>query len=402
MTDRWPNVRLSELLTLSPAPHAVEACAEYRNVGMYSYARGLFLKRPIAGSATSAKVLFRVKKDQFIYSRLFAFEGAYGVVPAEFDGAFVSNEYPTFDVDRSRLLPQFLELYFKQSHVWETVAKASTGVGHRRQRVPPSGVLSTTIPLPSLTDQQSVVARVEAIAGQVEEAKRLSGEAVEAAAALIHRAVTKMIDAPNWDCRLLGDVLSEPPRNGLAPQSEVQSGGRPMLRINAVSSAPTRYVDTAAAKQVSVADAVAAPFVLQHDDVFIVRYNGDINRVAKAAIYKGDNSEGTVFPDKLMRLRPDRNLMTPDFLTVALGARGVRAQIEEIGKTTAGNIGISGTNAKAFVVAVPPLPEQLRIVRDIEILQHDVTSLTHLQTAAAVAMGALLPALLDKAFRGEM
>ena len=177
MTDRWPNVRLGEVLTLSPEPHAVKADAEYPNVGMYSYARGLFLKRPIAGSATSANVLFRVKQGQFIYSRLFAFEGAYGVVPSEFDGAFVSNEYPTFDVDRSRLLPQFLELYFKQPTVWEAVAKASTGVGHRRQRVPPSGVLSTTIPLPPLSVQQRAVSRVEAIAGRIEEARRLRAEA---------------------------------------------------------------------------------------------------------------------------------------------------------------------------------------------------------------------------------
>jgi type I restriction enzyme S subunit len=194
MTDRWPNVRLAEVLTLSPEPHDVLVDAEYPNVGMYSYARGLFLKRPIAGSATSAKVLFRVKKDQFIYSRLFAFEGAYGVVPAQFDGTFVSNEYPTFDVDRSRLLPHFLELYFKQPTVWEAVAKASTGVGHRRQRVPPSGVLSATIPLPPLSVQQAAVSRVEAIAGRIEEAKRLRGESKAATEALLESAISARLE----------------------------------------------------------------------------------------------------------------------------------------------------------------------------------------------------------------
>ena len=43
--------------------------------------------------------LRRVKEGQFIYSRLFAFEGAYGMVTKEFDGAFVSQEYPTFKCD---------------------------------------------------------------------------------------------------------------------------------------------------------------------------------------------------------------------------------------------------------------------------------------------------------------
>lgn len=247
-----------------------------------------------------------------------------------------------------------------------------------------------------------VVDLIEAIAGKVEEARRLRGEAGAEAEALIHRTVAKMIDSPNWDSRLLGDVLAEPPRNGLSPQAEVQGSGRPMLRINAVSSTATRYVDTSAAKYVSVSDAAAAPFELRHDDVFIVRYNGDINRVAKAAIYKGDNSEGAVFPDKLMRLRPNRSVMTPDFLTVALSTRRVRAQIEEIGKTTAGNIGISGINAKGFLVSVPPLLEQLRIVRELETLEHDVTALLHIQSEVAATIDALVPAVLDTAFRGEI
>jgi type I restriction enzyme S subunit len=50
-----------------------------------------------------------VRAKQFIYSRLFAFEGAYGVVPDEFDGLFVSNEYPTFDLDTSRVTPDFVQ-----------------------------------------------------------------------------------------------------------------------------------------------------------------------------------------------------------------------------------------------------------------------------------------------------
>jgi type I restriction enzyme S subunit len=52
----------------------------YPNFGIYSFGRGLFRKSPIKGISTSAPTLFRVHAGDFIYSRLFAFEGAYGIV----------------------------------------------------------------------------------------------------------------------------------------------------------------------------------------------------------------------------------------------------------------------------------------------------------------------------------
>ena len=175
-----------------------------------------------------------------------------------------------------------------------------------------------------------------------------------------------------------------------------------MLRINAVSSSTTRFVDMSAAKQVEVREEVAEPFVIRNNDVFIVRYNGDINRVAKPAIYKGANESRIVYPDKLIRLRPNADKMTPDFLVFALSSRSVRAQIEELGKTTAGNIGVSGGDTQSFIVPVPPLVEQSRIVAELDALQAEVDALKHLQAETAAELDAFLPALLDCAFKGQL
>ena len=94
--------------------------------------------------------------------------------------------------------------------------------------------------------------------------------------------------------------------------------------------------------------------------------------------------------------------MTPDFLVFALCSRSVRNQIEELGKTTAGNIGVSGGDAKSFKVPLPPLPEQRRIVSELDALQAEVDALKRLQAATAAELDALLPAILDRAFRGEL
>ena len=53
-------------------------------------------------------------------------------------------------------------------------------------------------------------------------------------------------------------------------------------------------------------------------------------------------------------------------------------------------------------VPVPPLAEQRRIVADLDGLQAKVDGLKALQEKTATELDALLPAILDKAFKGEL
>jgi type I restriction enzyme S subunit len=160
----WPKVPLGDLLRDASEPVRVQQDTEYPNFGIYSFGRGLFPKTPISGMRTSAETLYRVRAGNFIYSRLFAFEGSYGLVDDAFDGHFTSNEYPSFSPDRSRLEPRFLKAYFQYPRVWQDIALGSKGVGSRRIRVQPDKVLAHRIPLPSLDEQRAIVARLETLA----------------------------------------------------------------------------------------------------------------------------------------------------------------------------------------------------------------------------------------------
>lgn len=160
----WRQCRLEEVMVAVEDTHKVSVERSYPNLGIYSFARGLFHKPPIEGIATSATTLHRVRKGQFIYSRLFAFEGAYGMVTDEFDGAYVSNEYPTFECKPESARPEFLSAYFKAPSVWKQVATGSKGLGDRRQRVQPAQVLGHEIWLPPFA-WQARIAEVQAEVG---------------------------------------------------------------------------------------------------------------------------------------------------------------------------------------------------------------------------------------------
>ena len=185
--EDWKWVSLSEVLLSVDDSHRVEAERTYPNFGIYSFGRGLFKKQPIDGALTSATTLRRVRKGQFVYSRLFAFEGAYWMVTDGYDGFFVSNEYPTFDCVPSRIRVEFLWAHFKSSAVWKEVAVGSKGLGDRRQRVQPTQLLSYRLWLPPL-EWQTRIAEVQA---QVDALKRLQTETTAKRHALLPSILDK-------------------------------------------------------------------------------------------------------------------------------------------------------------------------------------------------------------------
>ncbi len=153
----WRRVRLDSVMQPSAARVAVAPDRTYPNLGVYSFGRGLFAKPDIDGAKTSANVLYRVRAGQFIYSRLFAFEGAYAYVPASLDGYYVSNEFPAFDTDPDRLDARWLATVLRSSERWNELRGRSKGLGVRRQRVPVEAVMDYEVWLPPLATQHGVI-----------------------------------------------------------------------------------------------------------------------------------------------------------------------------------------------------------------------------------------------------
>lgn len=164
---RWKRVVLREILTQAFNPIDVEPGKDYRHFGIYSFARGLFEKAPLAGDVIKASKLYRASEGQFIYGRLNAYEGAFAVINENFDKCHVSNEFPMFDCDSDRVLPEFLLAYFSTPAVWEALKRKVTGIGggagNRRIRLKESVLLSEKIWLPPTDWQRNIKKTAEKI-----------------------------------------------------------------------------------------------------------------------------------------------------------------------------------------------------------------------------------------------
>ena len=79
-----------------------------------------------------------------------------------------------------------------------------------------------------------------------------------------------------------------------------------------------------------------------------------------------------------------------------------REVIEKLAKTSAGQTGISGRDLKSLTINFPCIKEQQEIVRRVETLFAYADRLEAQYQKARTHLDRLTPALLDKAFRGEL
>jgi hypothetical protein len=160
----WPTVRLSELLKRVLREETVDPTKEYRLLGIRLDGQGLFVRETVLGAQSSASKLYRVAAGDFIYSRLFAWRGAFGVATDEFDGCYVSGEFPTFVACADKLDVRFLKYWFRLPDVIARVTENCSGsTPLTRNRFKEHFFLALDIPLPPLEEQKRIIQRIEEI-----------------------------------------------------------------------------------------------------------------------------------------------------------------------------------------------------------------------------------------------
>lgn len=165
--SEWTSTRLGDVTSQVQDLVKLVSGEEYPLLGVKWYAEGPFLREIVTSETSKATRFYRVTAGQFIYNRLFAWKGSFGLVDGSLDGSYVSNEFPLFECDRSRLLPEFLNLHFGQRSVWTNVERVSTGTTASRSRWKEAQFKDYQIPLPSPAEQRRIVGVMGAVDAQI-------------------------------------------------------------------------------------------------------------------------------------------------------------------------------------------------------------------------------------------
>lgn len=395
----WPKVRLGEVLRRVERFEPRDELTEYPFAGTYSFARGIFVGERKLGSTFALPKIQRVRQGDFVYCKIMAWEGAFGLVPAEADNCVMSGAFVAYELHRDRIDERFLGYFFKVPDHWRSIGSQSSGTNVRRQSLHPTQFEAAEIPLPPLAEQRRVVARIEELAAQIHEARTLRHQATEESDALLASAQSVLSHpATSLSVSVEDLVGKEGLRNGKSVKS---TGIESPTRCLTLSSMRHGRIDVRDAKPIPMSPAEAAPFLVRKGDVYVIRGNGSKDLCGRAGLVT-DDAEGVIFPDLFIQVGLPKERVLPEFFVAAWNSSATRVVIEDRAKTTSGIWKINQGHILSTQVPVPTLPQQHRIVAELDALQAEVDALKRHQAETAAELDALLPALLDRAFKGEL
>ncbi len=402
MSNAWPTVTLRDVLHLTIDAVTVDPAISYPIAGVYSFARGLFARVPISGTETTYKTLHRLHRNDFVLSQLKGWEGAIACIPDEFDGWFLSPQFQTFRAESDLLDIAYLEWYCKQAKVWEELKNRSRGMGARRDSVSPTQFLSLAIPLPPLEEQQRIVARIEELAAKIEEARGLRREAVGEVEKILTEVEFRMWTDESLEKAPCLDEITTFLSRGR--QSEQGESKHYLIKTQHVQQG--NYVRSHITLAPEIATKVLPDAMVRPGDILIAcSAAGCLGRVAR--FMETDQVASVDTHVAIARANPQ--LILPEYLYAYLrGGQGqVQLRSRERGDWMREKVGFRLTelnlaDLKRVPVPLPSLSEQQRIVTYLNSLQSRVDALKQMQAKTSAELDALLPSILDKAFKGEL
>ena len=304
----------------------------------------------MTSKTSKAQKLQPVRQGQFIYNRMFAWKGAFGLITPELDGSYVSNEFPLFDCVPEEIVPEYLSLWFQQRSIWREVARVSTGTTASRSRWKEGEFERYEIPLPSLESQRRTVSVMAAIDVQL---ASLQSE-LATAGSLLASLREAAIGVPTCTLRtaILGLVAGKSPMTDGEVPNPTEPG---VLRVSAVGAG----VFTASeSKRLPANHGLPAHIEVAAGDVLISRANTPERVGAVCRVPQGVRP-GLFLCDKTLRLVPDEAVVLPEFLAEALNARAARAHL--IGAATGTSKSMYNLSQPKILdtpIPLPPLGEQ--------------------------------------------
>ncbi len=389
MNGKWSMVRLSEIVTPVERGEILVVGTSYRQIGVKLWGEGAYEREQIDGGATKYAQLFQAKAGDIIVNKIWARNGSVAVVPASLARCYGSGEFPMFAPNRDRLDPRWMHWLTKTRGFWAQCDEKSRGTSGKN-RIRPERFLEIAIPLPPIAEQQRIVARIEELSTQIHEARAFRRQAAEETEALVVTALTHL--------QLPSDSVTKP----IAECSSMSTGTTPPSdRIDYYGGPIQWYTpgdlefrqrlgpSSRTLSQVALAERKARMF--EPGTVLLVAIGGSLGKVALTHERCSANQQitGIKFSDDVL---PEYGFWWMRRLGRELMAAAPQATLPIINQKRIG----------VFEISIPPLPEQLRIVGELDALQSKIDALKQLQAETVTELDALLPSILDRAFKGEL
>ncbi|MCZ4303423.1 restriction endonuclease subunit S [Zoogloeaceae bacterium G21618-S1] len=324
--------------------------------------------------------------------------------------AIAANEISTNQGFKSFVLPAEIDprfVYWQLKHLKPEAEAIATGTTFKEL----SGAAAATLPLriAPAAEQTRIADQLDTLLARIQACQ----DRLEAIPALLKRFRKAVLGAASdgsltadwrderetsaWIPTSIGDLLDGKPRNGYSPRAVDYETSVRSLTLSATTSGRflsqhTKFIDESVPPD--------SHLWLEPGDILIQRAN-TLEYVGVSAIFDGP-SQTFIYPDLMMKCRAN-NRVDGRFLYLLLSTESTRRYFRDHATGTAGNMPkINQQTVMSAPVHLPPMDEQLEIVRRADRLLRALSQVEQRHTVAAEHTRRLAPLALAKAFRGEL
>lgn len=381
MTAGWPQTPLGECIQHRSEFIRLDDRESYLRCRVQLNGRGIVLRDRVQGVDVKTKEQQVCRAGELLVAEIDAKMGGVGIVPEELNGSIVSSHYFLFEINESKLRRKFLDYYVRTPEFQSQVkARGSTNYSAIR----PYHVLAYTIPLPSPYEQDKIVAKLDAAAARVAEAKRLCGEIESEANALLQSLFQQL--AESSPRRPMAEVapLDRRPASvsvlDVYPQVAVRSFGKGTFHRETLAGAEITWEQ---------------PFLVHAGDILLSNIKAWEGAVAVAQ----PEDHGRYGSHRYLTCRAIDGVATPEWVAFFLLTR---EGLEHLGRASPGSADRNRTLGTKALMRIPipctDFDRQLwfgTVQQKLREVRAEAARISH-------EAAAMLSSVLDRAFKGQL
>lgn len=353
----WATVAFGDVVRLSRERSTnPEADGFERFVGLEHIEPGdLRIRRwgDIASGTTFTSVF---RPGQVLFGKRRAYQRKVAV--ADFTGVCSGDIY-VLEPRSKHLLPALLPFICKTDAFFDHAV--GTSAGSLSPRTNWASLATFEFVLPPIDEQRRIATALIAEDRMLKALDDLQHRLLDAQSAYLEQVLIEV--AGTVPRTPVGELLAEPPRNGLSPATNSDGVGFRTVSISAVSGG--RFTPEGQIKFVNVTDEVALPFLVKGGDIFAVRGNGNRNLVGRVGVAAADYAD-LIYPDLLIRLRFNESVILRPFALAQWNLPSAHSRLVSRAKSSNGIWKINGQDIRAHELTVPPIDIQRAILAALE------------------------------------
>ncbi len=250
-------------------------------------------------------------------------------------------------LDPEKALPEFYWCLTQSKQYWEQREQLVSGGGQPQLNA--NALKLIEIPLPPLEEQRRIVAEIEGYQKVLDGARQI-----------LAASETRITVEPDWPL-VSFEELCERVQYGLSvPLNE---DGRGVKTFRMAELVRGRAYDNGSMKCADIDAKETKKYRLAKGDLLFNRTNS-YEHVGRTGIFSLDGEY--VFASYLIRLCIKRDLAEPEFVNAWMNTKEFQAGVKSLASRAVGQSNISASSLAGYEIPLPPLPEQRRLVSELD------------------------------------